>query len=131
MKEHRDTELELQQTRLKLQRMSKFLGILGHEVRTPLTAIFTTCEMMQNGLAGSVTDDQLSGVNVIESCGSHILELMDEVLDLAKIESGSVELEFSDVSINQLCESSLQLVKQQAKLKNCLLYTSPSPRDRG
>ncbi len=123
MIERRDTEHELHETQLKLQRMSEFLTILGHEVRTPLTAVLTTCEMMQSGLAGSVTDDQLSGIGVIENCGSHILELMDEVLDLAKIESGSVELEISKIPVKTLCESSLQLVMQQAKQKNIQLVT--------
>jgi len=124
MKVPTDTELELHETQLKLQRMSDFLKNLSHEVRTPLTALLTTCEAMQNGLAGPVTDDQQSGINVIRNSGSHLLELMDEVLDLAKIESGSVDLDIAEVLINPLCESSLQLVMQQAKLKNIQLVSN-------
>jgi len=126
MKVPMDTELELHETRLKLQRMSEFLKNLSHEVRTPLTALFTTCEAMQTGLAGPVTDDQRSGINVIRNSGFHLLELMDEVLDLAKIESGSVDLDIAEVLINPLCESSLQLVMQQAKLKNIQLGSNIS-----
>ncbi len=127
MKEHRDTEHELQETQLKLKRMSEFLTTLGHEVRTPLTALLATCEVLQNGLAGPVTDDQLNGINVIQNSGHHLLELMEDVFDLAKIESGSIDLEISEVSINMLCESSLQLVKQQAKQKNIQLTSNIPP----
>lgn len=126
MKEYRDTDLELQETRLKLQRVSEFLMNLSHEVRTPLTALLTTCEVMKNGFAGPVADDQLSGIDIIQNSGSHILELMDEVLDLVNIESGYLNLEISEVSINPLCESSLQLVRQQAKQKNIQLASNNS-----
>lgn len=124
MNEHRNTEFELQETRLKLQRMSEFLTNLSHEVRTPLTALLTTCEVLQNGIAGPVTNDQLIEINVIQNSGYHLLELMDEVFDLSKIESGFVDLKISEVSINLLCESSLQLVMQQAKQKNIQLTSS-------
>ena len=108
IKENRNIELEYEETQLRLQRMSDFLVNLGHEVRTPLTAMLTTCELMQNGLADPMTDEQLIGISVIQKSGSHILELMDEALDLAKIESGSIVLESKEVSVNSLCESSLQ-----------------------
>lgn len=112
------TELALQKSEQKLQRMSEFLSNMSHELRTPLTAILSMSEVMQKGLAGPVTEEQLDGFRVIQSSGSHLLELMNEVLDLAKIESGSAELRISKIQIQKLCESSLQLVTQQAKLKD-------------
>jgi len=126
MKEHRDTELELQETQLKLQRMSEFLTNLSHEVRTPLTALLNMCNVMQSGHTGPVTDDQLSGFNIIQNSGNHLLELIDEVLDLAKIESGYVYLKTSEIRINSLCESSLQLVVHKAKEKNIQLVSNIS-----
>jgi len=97
---------------------------MSHELRTPLTAILSMSEVMQKGLAGPVTDEQLDGFKVIQSSGSHLLELMNEVLDLAKIESGSADIKISEIKIDQLCESSMQLVMQQAKQKNIELRSS-------
>jgi len=119
----KDNELELQETKLKLQRMSDFLTSLNHDLRTPLTAILTMSEVMQHGHAGRVTDDQLKGIEIIKNSASHLIELVDEIHDLTKIESGSIDLKISEVPINPLCESSLQLVMLQAKQKNIELIS--------
>jgi len=104
----------------------EFLANMSHELRTPLSAILGMTEGMQQGLFGPATPKQKDGYDVIEQSASHLLELIEEILDLAKIESGSVELEFKAVEISQLCESSLRLVAQQAKQKGIQLSRSVS-----
>jgi len=106
--------------------MSEFVSTMSHEIRTPLTAILTVNEMMHNGLVGPVTDEQEEGFKIIKSSGSHLLDVINEVLDLAKIEAGYTELKISKVDINELCDSSLRLVMKQAKQKNIAL-TSKIP----
>jgi len=101
-------------TRMK----DEFIANMSHELRTPLTAILSTNEVMQMGYFGPTTDEQSEGFKIIQDSGSHLLELINEVLDLAKIESGSLELELAEIKIDQLCESSLQLVMHQATRKN-------------
>ena len=118
-------ELQLQLVNEELARATKmkdeFLANMSHELRTPLNAILGMTEGLQGGIFGSVTDKQRDSYEVIQQSGAHLLELINEVLDLAKIESGSMDLEFSSVNIAKLCESGLQLVQQQAEKKDILL----------
>ena len=88
----------------------EFLANMSHELRTPLSAILVMTDGLQKGLFGETTVKQLESLKIIEESGLHLLELINEVLDLAKIESGQVELNLSEVDVNQLCESSLSLV---------------------
>ena len=119
------TELQLRGANQKLAKATKmkdeFLANMSHELRTPLAAILAVNEGLQKGVYGVVTGDQAEGLNVIEASGAHLLELIDEVLDLAKIESGSLQLNFSKIIVTTICDSSLQFVKQQAARKSIQL----------
>ena len=121
----KQAELQLQLANDELARATKmkdeFLANMSHELRTPLSAILGMTEGLQHGLFGSATDKQQSSFDVIEQSASHLLALINEVLDLAKIESGSLDLKFAAVDIPELCKSSLQLVAQQAGKKNIQL----------
>jgi len=123
--QHKHAESKLQFANKQLAKATKmkdeFIANMSHELRTPLTAILSTNEVIQMGYFGPVTDEQSDGCKVIQDSGAHLLELINEVLDLAKIESGLITLEYSYTQISQLCESSLQLLKQQAKQKNIKL----------
>ena len=104
----------------------EFLANMSHELRTPLSAILAMTEGLQKGLFGETTDRQLASLNVVQESGLHLLDLINEVLDLAKIESGKVELNLSEVDVSRLCESSLSLVSQQADNKNIeLVFEAP------
>jgi len=130
--ERKQTELHLQRLNEQLATATKmkdeFLATMSHELRTPLTAILGMSEGLQNGMFGPVTDDQASSFRVIQESGDHLLELINEVLDLAKVESGSLELVLSDIEIQELGRSCIQLVFQQATKKNIKL-TLQSPHD--
>ncbi len=104
-------------TRLK----DEFLANMSHELRTPLNAILGMTEGLKDEVFGVITQQQLNALQTIESSGSHLLGLINDVLDLAKIESGQIELDYSPVSINQLCQSSLAFIKQQAMQKHIQL----------
>ncbi|WP_334311690.1 PAS domain S-box protein [Kamptonema animale] len=104
-------------TRLK----DEFLANMSHELRTPLNAILGMTEGLQEGVFGIVNDPQIKALETIERSGTHLLELINDILDVAKIESGQMELEYTSVSISRLCQSSLAFIKQQALKKRLQL----------
>ncbi len=97
-------------TRLK----DEFLANMSHELRTPLNAILGMTEGLQDEIFGIITDNQLKALHTIERSSNHLLSLINDILDVAKIGSGKIELNYSTVAVSQLCESSLVFIKQQA-----------------
>ena len=108
----------LRATRLK----DEFLANMSHELRTPLNAILGMTEGLQAQVYGNLNERQLKCLKTVENSGSHLLELINDILDLAKIESGQITLEYAPTSIDQLCQSSLSFVKQQALKKQIQLH---------
>ena len=104
-------------TRLK----DEFLANMSHELRTPLNAILGMSEGLQEQVFGIINEQQIKALQTIERSSSHLLELINDILDVAKIESGQMELDCTPVSINHLCQSSLAFIKQQALQKRIQL----------
>lgn len=104
-------------TRLK----DEFLANMSHELRTPLNAILGMTEGLQEGVFGGISDRQQQAIQTIEGSGKHLLELINDILDLSKIESGKLELQMAPVSVTYLCQTSLTFVRQQAIKKNIKL----------
>ncbi len=100
-------------TRLK----DEFLANMSHELRTPLNAILGMTEGLQEEIFGSVNPQQLKALQTVERSGNHLLELINDILDVAKIEAGKLELEYMPTSLVDLCQSSLTFIKQQALQK--------------
>jgi PAS domain S-box-containing protein len=97
-------------TRLK----DEFLANMSHELRTPLNAILGMSEGLLEGILGAINERQTQAIAAIEKSGRHLLSLINDILDLSKIEAGKLELEITKVDILQLCQSSLNFVKHQA-----------------
>jgi PAS domain S-box-containing protein len=110
-------------TRLK----DEFLANMSHELRTPLNAILGMSEGLQESVFGELNERQHQSIATIERSGRHLLELINDILDLSKIEAGKLELEIASVSVNRLCNSSLTFVRQQAIQKNLHLVTEIPP----
>ncbi len=114
------TITELQQaTRLK----DEFLATMSHELRTPLNAILGMSEALQDKIFGSINSHQLNAVSTIEQSGEHLLSLINDLLDVSKITAGKLALSITQVSVPELCKSSLMLVKQQAFAKQIQIDT--------
>ena len=107
-------------TRLK----DEFLANMSHELRTPLNSIIGLSEVMQEEVFGSLTARQHQFLETIQSSGKHLLDLINDILDLAKIEAGMLELNLTETPIQSLCEASLTLMRQQAIQKNITLRSS-------
>ncbi|MBD2188463.1 PAS domain-containing protein [Pseudanabaena mucicola] len=103
----------LQATRLK----DEFLATMSHELRTPLNAILGMTESLQEEVYGEMNDRQIRALELIDQSGLHLLSLINDVLDIAKIESGQMQLQLTATSIISLCESSLKFIQPQALKK--------------
>ncbi len=95
----------------------EFLASMSHELRTPLAAILSLSEGLSDEVAGPLNDRQRKYVSTITESGQHLLALINDVLDLSKIEAGRLELEREPLDVDLICHASLRLVKEQAQHK--------------
>ena len=94
---------------------SEFLANMSHELRTPLNAIIGFSEVLAEQMFGEVNDKQMEYLKDIHSSGQHLLELINDVLDLSKIEAGKMELDLSCFDLGLLLEHSTTLVRERAQ----------------
>ena len=104
---------ELEATRLK----SEFLANMSHELRTPLNAILGLSEALREQTYGPLTPRQSQSLDTLHSSGEHLLSLINDILDLSKIEAGKLELNLAQVNVSEFCESCLVFVRTQAMQK--------------
>jgi PAS domain S-box-containing protein len=125
--DRKQAEAQLQRTNQDLARATRlkdeFLANMSHELRTPLNAILGMTEGLQEQVFGKISDRQLKALQAIESSGSHLLELINDILDLSKIAAGQIELDCALTSVNHLCQSSLTFIRQQAMQKRIQVHT--------
>jgi signal transduction histidine kinase len=101
---------------------SEFLAAMSHELRTPLNAIIGFSETIKSQIFGPVGNNKYCDyANDINSSGYHLLDLINDILDLSKIEFGATELDRETVEIPSLVESVVMMVRQRAETKNIKL----------
>lgn len=93
---------------------SDFLSNMSHELRTPLNSIIGFSQAMRGGMTGPLTESQKDYLNDINESGEHLLHLINEILDLSKIEAGKVVLEPSEFEVKHVIDGSLLLFKEKA-----------------
>jgi PAS domain S-box-containing protein len=117
-----DRTIELQTANLELEKAAhmkdEFLASMSHELRTPLTGILGLSEALQMVTYGELNEKQLKALKNIETSGRHLLSLINDILDLSKIEAGMLEMQFAPTSLDGICQVSLQLVKGMAGQKH-------------
>jgi PAS domain S-box-containing protein len=96
----------------------EFLANMSHELRTPLNAILGLSESLAEQTAGPLNEKQSRYINTISESGHHLLSLINDILDLAKIEAGQITLDINKVDVRSISEASLRMVKQLAAKKN-------------
>ncbi|MDX2215160.1 MAG: response regulator [Oculatellaceae cyanobacterium bins.114] len=99
----------------------EFLANMSHELRTPLNSILGLTEVLLEEVFGSLSDRQRQFLQTIEQSGQHLLALINDILDLSKIESGKMKIELGSVSLDSVCHSSLNFVREQARYKEIRL----------
>ena len=93
---------------------SEFLANMSHELRTPLNAIIGFSEVLAEKMFGELNDKQLEYARDIHSSGQHLLTLINDILDLSKIEAGRMELELGSFNLHELLEGTTMLVRERA-----------------
>jgi CheY-like chemotaxis protein/two-component sensor histidine kinase len=106
-----------EQTRLSLalRARDEFLVAMSHELRTPLNAILGLAEILCEGLYGALEEPQRRAVATISSSGQHLLSLINDILDLAKIEAGREELALATVAPLEICRLAIDLLAHTAR----------------
>lgn len=103
---------------------SQFIATVSHELRTPLNSILGFSELLMDEVFGTLTDKQKRYVNNIYNSGSHLLQLINNILDIAKIESGKMELHYESFSVHQAISEVETVIKPLADKKNQRLLVS-------
>lgn len=103
------------------QLKSEFLTSMSHELRTPLNSILGFANLLLQQVAGDLTERQSKYTQIIAESGQHLLQLINDILDLAKIESGKAELELQPVEVADLCTQCLEMVQHRADKKRLVL----------
>jgi PAS domain S-box-containing protein len=116
--ERKRFEQALLETNLELEHASKmkseFLATMSHELRTPLNAIIGFSEALKDGLVGQMTNSQREYTGDIFTSGQHLLSLINDILDLSKVEAGMMTLELEPANLSDLLSGSLSIVKETA-----------------
>ena len=106
----------------------EFLASMSHELRTPLTGILGLSEALQFNVYGALTQKQARAMKNIEESGQHLLNLINDILDLSKIEAGMLDLNIEVVSLADICRASLQLTRGMAHKKQQSVEFSIEPK---
>jgi signal transduction histidine kinase len=108
---------------------SDFLATMSHELRTPLNAIIGFSEVLQEQMFGELNTQQLAYVDDVLAAGRHLLALINDVLDLAKIESGRMELDLGPVPVADVLQSGMTMHGERASRAGIALGLSVDPED--
>ncbi|MBW4539441.1 MAG: PAS domain S-box protein [Myxacorys chilensis ATA2-1-KO14] len=120
--QQKNYEAELAAKNLELERASQlksdFLANMSHELRTPLTSILGFSSILQKQIFGDLNPKQQLYIHQINQSGHHLLGLINDVLDLSKVEAGQMRLDIAPLVVSELCESTLAIVDEQAKMRD-------------
>jgi CheY-like chemotaxis protein/nitrogen-specific signal transduction histidine kinase len=118
----KEAEDTLRLANLELERAMRvkdeFLANMSHELRTPLNSILGISESLEEQVAGQINEKQAKYLHIISESGHHLLNLINDILDLSKIGAGRLDLSLSQFSTEALCQSSLRMIKELAQKKN-------------
>ena len=112
---------------------SEFLSNMSHELRTPLNAIIGFSEVLKDGMFGELTPRQKEYVTEVFNSGQHLLSLINDILDLSKVEAGMMTLELSELALNDFFDNTLGIVRERALKSQVKLEFSlcPDPPEGG
>lgn len=126
--ERKQAELKLKTANAELIQAAnlkdEFLSGMSHELRTPLNGILSLAEALEEGVYGELTPRQLDSLRVIAESGHHLLALINDILDLSKIEAGKLELQVMPVRVDDICQNSLRMIKSSAMQKGLRVHYS-------
>ena len=107
---------------------SEFLATMSHELRTPLNSILGLSQLMRQEIFGTLNHKQKEYVSCIQSSGEHLLALINDILDLSKVEAGKEQLCFMPLVIRDICDYCLAMVREQANERGLKLTLDIEPQ---
>lgn len=107
---------------------SEFLANMSHELRTPLNSILGLSQMLREQFYGPLNPKQREYMTCIHSSGEHLLSLINDILDLAKVEAGKEDLSFANIDIHDLCQYCLSVVREKSYEKGLQLGSQIEPQ---
>src|SRR4029077_599638 len=116
--QNRELELRNREVERATKLKSKFLASMSHELRTPLNAIVGFSDLLDEQTPGPLNDKQKRFVNHIKQGSAHLLQLINDILDLSKIEAGQLELRYEDFQIKDALPEVLSTIRPLAMEKN-------------
>jgi signal transduction histidine kinase len=117
----REIEEKSRQLETASQHKSEFLANMSHELRTPLNAIIGFSEVLSERMFGEINDKQAEYLGDILESGRHLLSLINDILDLSKIEAGRMELEPTDFDLPNAIDNTLTLIRERAQRRGIAL----------
>jgi GAF domain-containing protein len=124
----REIEDKSRQLEIASQHKSEFLANMSHELRTPLNAIIGFSELLSERLYGDLNEKQDEYLKDIHASGQHLLSLINDILDLSKIEAGRMELELTDFDLPTAIDNALMLVRERAGRRGIALHQAVDPQ---
>ncbi len=97
---------------------SEFLANMSHELRTPLNSIIGFSELMINKVPGDLNEKQVHFLHNIKGSGKHLLGIIDDILDISKVEAGKIELVFERISLPEAIDETLEIIRENAAKSN-------------
>jgi signal transduction histidine kinase len=123
-----EIEDKSRQLEVASQHKSEFLANMSHELRTPLNAIIGFSEVLSERMFGELNEKQEEYLKDIHASGQHLLSLINDILDLSKIEAGRMELELTDFDLPTALDNALTLVRERAARRGIALHMSVDER---
>ena len=119
----RTEELSMSNSELAraLRMKDEFMASMSHELRTPLSTILLLTQMLARGMYGAITDRQLKTLQTLERSGNHLLTLINDILDISKIEAGKLTIDLAPVALEAVCRESVEVVRAMADDKDLSL----------
>ncbi len=106
----------------------QFLANMSHELRTPLNSVLGLADALLEGVYGRLADEQHKVLGMVRDSGRHLLELINDILDLSKIDAGKLELDYRSISVSEVCQASLRMVRPMAIAKRVGTWMRTDPK---
>ena len=123
---------QLEDAYTKLERAGKmkdeFLANMSHELRTPLNSVLGLADALLEGVFGEVDEQQQQILETMRDSGHHLLELINDILDLSKIEAGRLELDMRSINVSEVCQVSLRMIRPLALRKRIGSWMRSDPK---